>query len=93
MPYVDTEQAKNYQRTYRRIRRAGDDCTTPGQTQVPVELRLQTASDVLELFGEQSNGRGPSAAWRERLLKAIELCNVAARLESLETALNVRSKN
>ena len=54
MPYADPEQAKDYQRTYRRIRRAGDDCTTPGQTQVPVEFRLQTASDVLALLGEQA---------------------------------------
>ena len=54
MPYADPEQAKDYQRTYRRSRRAGDDCTPPGQTQVPVEFRLQTASDVLALLGEQA---------------------------------------
>ena len=54
MPYADPEQAKNYQRKYLRSRRAGDDCTTLGTTPLPVEIRLQTVSDVLELLGGQA---------------------------------------
>ena len=53
MPIADPEQSRTYQREYKRLVRAGS-CQTPGQTQVPVEFRLQTASDVLELFGGQA---------------------------------------
>ena len=38
MPYSDPEQARNYQREYRRLRRSGDDCTTPGTAPVPLEF-------------------------------------------------------
>ena len=105
MPYADPEQAKDYQRTYRRIRRAGDDCTTPSTTPLPVEFRLQTASDVLALLGEQAeavlNDETLGSVERARtigylsgvMLRAIELGNLAGRLESLEAALKSRSKN
>jgi hypothetical protein len=35
MPYSDHDKANNYQREYRRLRRAGDSCTTPGTTPIP----------------------------------------------------------
>jgi hypothetical protein len=53
MPIADPEKSRTYQREYKRLVRAGS-CQTPGQTQVPTEFRLQTASDVLELLGEQA---------------------------------------
>ena len=53
MPIADPEKSRTYQRECRRLARAGF-CQTPGQTQVPVEFRLQTASDVLALLGEQA---------------------------------------
>ena len=53
MPIADPEKSRTFQREYKRLARAGS-CTTPGQTQVPVEFRLQTASDVLALLGEQA---------------------------------------
>jgi hypothetical protein len=67
MPYRDPEQSRAYQREYRQLRRAGDGCTTPGTTLVPLAFRLKTAADVLALLEEQvdasretlSEGAGP----------------------------------
>src|SRR5438046_1443324 len=53
MPFADPDRARDYQREYRRTRRAGDDCTTPGTTLVPLTFRLQTAQDVIDLLQEQ----------------------------------------
>ena len=53
MPIADPEKSRTFQREYKRLARAGS-CQTPGQTQVPVEFRRQTASDVLALLGEQA---------------------------------------
>jgi hypothetical protein len=53
MPFADAEKARNYQREYRRTRRAGDARTTPGTSQLPVAFRLQTAQDVIDLLQEQ----------------------------------------
>ena len=104
MPIADPEKSRTYQREYKRLVRSGS-CQTPGQTQVPVEFRLQTAADVLELLGEQAeavlNDEERGTVERARticylsgtLLKAIELGNLAARLESLEAALKTRSQN
>jgi hypothetical protein len=36
MPYADPDMARGYQREYRRLRRAGEDGTTPGTTPVPL---------------------------------------------------------
>src|SRR5689334_17244650 len=52
MPYADPQQARDYQRDYRRLRRAGD-CTTPGTAPVPTAFRLKTAQDVIDLLEEQ----------------------------------------
>ena len=104
MPIADPEQSRTYQREYKRLVRSGA-CQTPGQTQVPVEFRLQTASDVLAMLGEQAeavlNDTELGTAERARtigylsgvMLRAIELGNLAGRLESLEAALKTRSAN
>ncbi len=104
MPIADPEQSRTYQREYKRLVRAGS-CQTPGQTQVPVGFRLQTASDVLELLGGQAeavlNDTELGTVERARtigclsgvMLRAIELGNLAGRLESLEAALKTRSAN
>ena len=103
MPYSDPDQARNYQREYRRLRRTGDDCTTPGTTQLPLAFRLKTAADVMALLEEQVNAvrSEPEAKTLEKArtigylagvaLKAIEAGDVAARLESLEAVLKNRN--
>jgi hypothetical protein len=47
MPFLDRKKARDYQREYRRTRRAGDSCTTPGTTLLPLPFRRKTAADVL----------------------------------------------
>jgi hypothetical protein len=103
MPIADPDRAREYQREYRRLRRAGDPCTTPRTTRLPVEFRLKTAADVLALLDEQV------AAVREDLeagtlekartigflagvsLRAIEAGDLAARIEILELVLKQRA--
>jgi hypothetical protein len=53
MPYADPEHARDYQREYRRTRRSGDSCTTPCTTRLPLEFRLRTVAEVLDLLEEQ----------------------------------------
>ena len=53
MPFSDPDKARSYQREYRRTRRAGDSCTTPSTTPIPLPFRLKTAADVLQLLEEQ----------------------------------------
>ncbi|HEX4608024.1 MAG TPA: hypothetical protein VH092_07455 [Urbifossiella sp.] len=103
MPYKDPNKARNYQREYRQTRRSGDRCTTPVHPAIPTPTRLQTAADVIELLQEQAGlVRADSelgTAERARVvgylagvaLKAIEVGNLAARLEELETVLKRRS--
>lgn len=103
MPYSNPEQARDYQRDYRRLRRAGDRSTTPVHPAVPIPLRLKTANDVLALLeeqveavrGEQEAGTLEKARTIGYLagisLKAIEAGNLAARLEALETVLKQRN--
>jgi hypothetical protein len=102
MPYSDPGQARNYQREYRRTRRAGDDCTTPGTTPVPLDFRLQTAQDVIDLLEEQVQAvrAEKEAGTLEKArtigylagvaLKAIEAGNLAARVEMIESVLKNR---
>jgi hypothetical protein len=42
MPFADPDKAREYHREYRRRRRGGDGCTTPGTTPLPLPFRLQT---------------------------------------------------
>jgi hypothetical protein len=55
MPFADPNKARDYQREYRRTRRAGDSCTTPVTTPLPLSFRLKTADDVLQLLEERRN--------------------------------------
>src|SRR5436305_11514952 len=99
MPYADLDKARDYQRDYRRLRRNGDQCTTPVHPAIPVEFRLKTAADVLALLEEQVSAvRSDQAAGtleKARTigylmgisLKAIEAGNLAARIEALEAVL------
>jgi hypothetical protein len=103
MPFRDSERARKYQREYRRMRRAGDHCTTPGTTLLPPSFRLKTAADVLELLAEQVEAvraeKKAGALERARVvgflasvaLKAIEAGNLAARIEMLEAVLKQRN--
>ena len=102
MPYVNPDRAREYQREYRRTRRAGDSCTTPCTTRLPLEFRLRTAADVLDLLEEQVDAvvkdADSSALEKARCvgylasicLKAIEAGDVAARLEAVEAVLKAR---
>ena len=98
MPYRDADRARDYQREYRRLRRSGDNCTTPGTTPVPAAIRLKTAADVLALLEEQVSAvrSDADAGTLEKArtlgylatisLKAIEAGDLTARLEALEAA-------
>ena len=104
MPFANPERARNYQREYRRTRRSGDLCTTPGTTPVPLPFRLQTAQDVIDLLEEQVEAvraeAEAGALEKARTigflagvaLKAIEAGNLAARIEMLERVLKQRSE-
>jgi hypothetical protein len=103
MPFADPDRARDYQREYRRLRRAGDACTTPGTSPVPVPFRLQTAQDVIDLLQEQVEAvraeREAGTLEKARTvgylagvaLKAIEAGNLAARIEALEAVLKQRN--
>ena len=102
MPYADPERARSYFREYRRMRRGGDDCSTPCSTRLPVEFRLETAGDVIALIENQVQAvlddaeAGTLAKARcvgylaSVSLKAIECGNLAARLEAVESVLKAR---
>src|SRR5262249_30684576 len=103
MPFADPDQARDYQREYRRLRRGGDDCTTPVHPAVPLHFRLQTAADVLTVLEEQVQAvrAEQEAGTLEKArtigylagisLKAIEAGNLAARIEMLEAVLKQRN--
>jgi hypothetical protein len=103
MPYADPNRARDYQRDYRRLRRGGEACTTPGTTPIPLPFRLQTAADVMALLEEQieavraENVAGTLEKARTIgflagvALKAIEAGNLAARIEGLELVLKQRN--
>ncbi len=104
MPFANPDRARTYQREYRRTRRTGDRCTTPGTAPVPVVFRLQTAQDVIDLLEEQVAlvCAEPDAGALEKArtvgflagvaLKAIEAGNLAARIEMLERVLKGRAE-
>ena len=104
MPYSDPDQGRAYQREYRRTRRAGDSCTTPCTSPLPLEFRLRTAADVLDLLEEQVDAvvkdTESTALEKARCigflcgvtLRAIEAGDLAARLEAVEAVLKARKQ-
>ena len=104
MPFANADTAREYQREYRRMQRAGE-CTTPSTTQLPADFRLQTAADVLALVEEQvaavrSDAEAKTLEKARTIgylagiaLKAVEAGNVAARLEAVEVALKRRKQS
>ena len=101
MPYKDPETRRDYQRDYKRMKRAGSS-QTPGQTLVPLPFRLKTAYDVLTLIEEQVNAvrEEPEAGTLEKAravgylagiaLKAVEVADLSGRVEALEQVLKRR---
>jgi hypothetical protein len=102
MPYSDPGQARDYQREYRRLRRAGDGCTTPCTSRIPPEFRVRRAADVLALLDDQiaqvratdeagTLEKARTIGYLAGLsLKAIEAGDLAARLEALEAVLKAK---
>ena len=101
MPYKDAEQARDYQREYRRVARAGGDVQGVVR-QVPLPFRLKTAADVMALLEEQVQAvrEDKEAATLEKArtvgflagvaLRAIEAGEMAVRVEALEGVLKQR---
>ncbi len=104
MPYADPEKAKAYAKTYRRTRRAGDQCSTPVHPAIPIEVRFRTAADVVKVLEEQvgavkadttlgTTDRARTIGYLASVgLRAIEAGNLAARIEALESVLKNREK-
>jgi hypothetical protein len=106
MPYKSQEKQRDYQRDYARLRRGpAGVCQTPGQTQLPSEFRLRAARDVLELVAEQvgavRNETEAGTIEKARCLgylatialRAVEVAELADRVDSLERALKARKEN
>lgn len=101
MPFKDTTTARLYQREYQRLRRAGL-CQTPRNTQLALEFRVRTASDVIRLVEKQllavrddlalgTCERARTVGYLASLaLRAIEAGDLTARLEAVEAALQGR---
>ncbi len=103
MPYRDPEKSRAYQREYKRLKRAGES-TTPSQTLIPLPFRMRTAQDILALLAEQVEAvRAVSeeeAGTLEKArcigylagiaLKAVEVSDMAGRLEAMEQVLKAR---
>src|SRR5262249_33459494 len=102
MPYSDPERDPTYFPDYPRLRRAGDQCSTPVQPAVSLEFRLETAGDVIALVENQVQAvlDDADAGTLEKArcvgylatvsLKAIDAGNLAARVEALEAVLKQR---
>ena len=102
LPYKDPERQRDYQRAYKRMRRAGSS-QTPGQTLIPLPFRLKTAQDVLALLEEQVNAvrEESDAGTLEKAraigylagiaLKAVEVADLSGRVEALEQVLRRRN--
>src|SRR5262249_15015317 len=97
MPYSNSDKARDYQREYRRLRRAGDERTTPSTTAIAPQFRLQTAQDVIDLLQEQVQAVRADTEARTIgylcgiALRAIEAGDIAARLEMVELVLKQRN--
>lgn len=103
MGYKDPEKRKAYDRQYKRAQRAGELNQTHRPT-LPLELRIQTAQDVLAMLNQQVNAvlMDEEITTLERarcltymassMLKAIEQVAIVPRLEALEDVMNNRKQ-
>lgn len=103
MAYKDPEKRRAYNRQYKRAQRAGELGQTRSQT-LPLDLRIQTAQDVLDMLNQQVNAvlSDPEVATLERarcitymassMLKAIEQVAIIPRLEALEDVMRTRKQ-
>jgi ribosome modulation factor len=101
VPYKDPEKRRAYQRGYKRMQRAGGSQTLR-QPLLPLPMRLKTARDVLALLEEQINAvrNEPLAGSLEKArtvgylagiaLKAVEVADLAGRVEAVERVLKRR---
>jgi hypothetical protein len=101
VPYRDPEKQREYQKEYKRMQRAGGSQTLR-QPLLPLPLRLRTAHDVLALIEEQVNAvrDDPDVGTLERAravgylagvaLKAVEVADLSARVETVERILKRR---
>jgi len=97
MPYKNPEKRRDYQREYKRLQRL-----TPAQVSIPLEFKLKTAQDILELLAEQISAvkRDPEAGTLEKArtigylasiaLRAVETAELEARVEEIERMLENR---
>lgn len=104
MPYKDASKMRDYQRDYKRLKRAGESIT-PSQTLLPMSFRMKTAQDILDLLGEQVQAvrEDAEAGTLEKArcigylcgvaLKAVETSNLASRLEAMEQVLKGRKNS
>ena len=103
MGYKNPEKRRTYDRQYKRAQRAGELSQTARPT-LPLELRIQTAHDVLTMLNQQVNAvlmdEGITTLERARcltymassILKAIEQVAIIPRLEALEDVMNSRKQ-
>lgn len=101
MPYKNPDINREYQKQYKRMRRTGGR-QTPCQTLLPMPFRLRTAHDVLILLEQQINAvvGEDAASTLEKArtvgylagisLKAVEVTELASRIDSLEMVLKRR---
>lgn len=99
MPFADPERAREYQRDYQRQRRNGSANGT--KVDLPTEVRIRTAQDVLGLLeGTVNMVRRAEAddlvkarvigSLAGACLKAIETATLEARLVDVEETLKKR---
>lgn len=101
----DTQRAYNreWMRMWRAgERNAGGTCGTPGGTPIPLPFRLQTANDIIDLLSDQieqvCSDQEITTVVRARtvgylvsiVMKAIEITDLATRIEALENVLKAR---
>lgn len=103
MPYRNPDKQRTYKREWARMQRAGEG-GTPGGT-LPTPFRLRTAWDILELLQEQvdavRNDTEARSLEKARCigylagiaLRAVEVADLAGRVEALETVLRKRNRN
>jgi hypothetical protein len=96
MPYADPEKAREYNREYQRVKRAGSSVTSA--LDLPASVRIKTAEDVrvlLETTINEVREADVDVLAKARCIgylagitmKAIETANLEARLTDVEAAL------